>query len=99
MVFDSLSNSILLTILQRLQELYSEVSAGRSDTNVANRWAERRGRTGRGEGGGEGAREERKWVGEKGRDGVGEKGVGEGGSKEGKNREEGTCRVHMYMYM
>ena len=57
----------------------------------------RRGEGGRGGGEGEGAREERKWVGEKGRDGVGEKGVGEGGSKEGKNREEGTCRVHMYM--
>lgn len=35
MVFGHLSEDILLMILQRLQELYSEISAGRADASVA----------------------------------------------------------------
>ena len=37
MIFGSMSENLLLTILQRLQELYSEISAGRADSNVATR--------------------------------------------------------------
>lgn len=35
MIFSSLSENLLLTILQRLQELYSETTAGRADTKHA----------------------------------------------------------------
>ena len=37
MIFGSLSENLLLTILQRLQELYSEITAGRADSNLATR--------------------------------------------------------------
>ena len=38
MIFSSLSENLLLTILQRLQELYAETTAGRADSNVASRY-------------------------------------------------------------
>ena len=38
MIFGSLSENLLLTILQRLQELYSEITAGRADSNLATRY-------------------------------------------------------------
>jgi len=42
MIFGSLSENLLLTILQRLQELYSEITAGRADSNLATRYVGRR---------------------------------------------------------
>ncbi len=38
MIFGSMSESLLLTILQRLQELYSEITAGRADSKSASRY-------------------------------------------------------------
>lgn len=38
MIFGSMSESLLLTILQRLQELYSEITAGRADSKHASRY-------------------------------------------------------------
>ena len=41
MIFGSLSENLLLTILQRLQELYKEIHDGRAEGSSAAKWGER----------------------------------------------------------